>query len=107
MWETQQLEIKYEEYELKDINLNQLINITQTILQSITPPKLHQIEGTELKSENERWYSEGWCRLTASQCLNACRIGRLVLDGNPNADVRAFKFISCHIWGIDRELLQS
>ena len=54
MWETQ-LEIKYEDYGLKDINLDQLINITQTILQSITPPKLQQIEGTELQSKNERW----------------------------------------------------
>ena len=44
--------------------------------------------------------------MTASQCLSACRIGRLVLDGDPNADVRAFKFISSHIWGINREPFQ-
>ena len=45
--------------------------------------------------------------MTASQCLSACRIGRFVLDGDPNADVSAFKFISSHIRGIDREPFQS
>ena len=50
---------------------------------------------------------ERWCRLTALQYLNSCRIGRFVLGGNPNADFGAFKFISSHIWGIDHELFQS
>ena len=106
MWETQ-LEIKYEDYQLEDVNLDHLMNNTAAILQSLTPSKLKQIEGTDLQSANERWYCERWCRLTASQCLSACRIGRLVLDGDPNADVRAFKFISSHIWGINREPFQS
>ena len=106
MWETQ-LEIKYEDYQLEDVNLDHLMNNTAAILQSLTPSKLEQIEETDLQSANERWYCERWCRLTASQCLSACRIGRLVLDGDPNADVRAFKFISSHIWGINREPFQS
>ena len=106
MWETQ-LEIKYEDYQLEDVNLDDLMNNTAAILQSLTPSKLKQIEGTDLQSANERWYCERWCHLTASQCLSACRIGRLVLDGDPNADVRAFKFISSHIWGINREPFQS
>ena len=106
MWETQ-LEIKYEDYQLEDVNLDHLMNNTAAILQSLTPSKLKQIEGTDLQSANERWYCERWCHLTASQCLSACRIGRLVLDGDSNADVRAFKFISSHIWGIDCEPFQS
>ena len=106
MWETQ-LEIKYEDYQLEDVNLDHLMNNAAAILQSLTPSKLKQSEGTDLQSANERWYCERWCRLTASQCLSACRIGRLVLDGDPNADVRAFKFISLHIWGINREPFQS
>ena len=105
MWETQ-LEIKYEDYQLEDVNLDHLMNNTAAILQSLTPSKLKQIEGTDLQSANERWYCERWCRLTASQCLSACRIGRLVLDGDPNVDVRAFKFISSDIWGINREPFQ-
>ena len=83
------------------------MNSTAAILQSLTPSKLKQIEGTDLQGANERWYCKRWCRLTASQCLSACRIGRLVLDGDPNADVRDFKFISSHIWDIDRERFQS
>ena len=106
MWETQ-LEIKYEDYQLEDVNLDHLMNNTAAILQSLTPSKLKQIEGTDLQSANERRYCERWCRLTASQCPSACRIGRLVLDGDPNVDVRAFKFILSHIWGIDREPFQS
>ena len=102
MWETQ-LEIKYEDYQLEDVNLDHLMNNTAPIFQSLTPSKLKQIEGTDLQSANERWYYERWCRLTVSQCLSTCRIGRFVLDGDPNADVRAFKFISSHIWGIVRK----
>ena len=79
MWETQ-LEIKYEDYQLEDVNLDHLMNNTAAILDI-------QIEGTDLQSVNKRWYCERWCRLTASQCLSACRIGRHVLDGDPNADV--------------------
>ena len=45
MWETQ-LEIKYEDYQLEDVNLDHLMNNTAAILQSLTPSKLKQIEGT-------------------------------------------------------------
>ena len=88
MWETQ-LEIKYEDYQLEDVNLDHLMNNTAAILQSLTPSKLKQIEGTDLQSANERWYCERLCRLTASQCLTACRIGRLVLDGDLESEPKA------------------
>ena len=65
MWETQ-LEIKYKDYQLEDVNLDHLMNNTAAILQSLTPSKLKQIEGTDLQSANERWYCERWCHLTAS-----------------------------------------
>ena len=53
MWETQ-LEIKYEDYQLEDVNLDHLMNNTAAILQSLTPSKLKQIEGTNLQSANKR-----------------------------------------------------
>ena len=63
--------------------------------------------GTEQQSGSEKWFSEGWLHLTASKCLTACRIGKLTVQGKPNASVRAFKFISANIWGIDHEPFQS
>ena len=99
--------MKYEDYDFKDIDASSLMNKTSVILQSLTPPKLQQMEGTENQSCSERWQSERWCRLTASQCLNACRLGQLVLDKNPSADVRAFKFISSHVWGINCKQFQT
>ena len=78
MWETQ-LEMKYKDYDFKDIDASSLMNKTSVMLQSTTPPKLQQMEGTRNQSCSERWHSERWCRLTASQCLNACRLGQLVL----------------------------
>ena len=106
MWETQ-LEMKYEDYEFKNIDASGLMNRASVILQSLTPPKLQQMEGTENQSCSEIWHSERWCHLTASQRLNACRLGQLVFDKNPSADVRAFKFISSYVWGINREQFQT
>ena len=54
MWETQ-LEIKYEDYQLEDVNLDHLMNNTAAILQSLTSSKLKQMEGTDLQSANESW----------------------------------------------------
>ena len=45
--------------------------------------------------------------MTASKCLTSCRIGKLIVEGKANASVRAFKFISTNIWGIDPEPFQS
>ena len=59
------------------------------------------MEGTEQESGSEKWYNERWLLLTASKSLTTCRIGK------PNASVKAFKFISNNIWGIDREPFQS
>ena len=106
MWETQ-LEIRYEDYEVADIDVSQLMDRTLIIENNITPSVLKQLEGTEQQSASEKWFKERWLRLTASKCLTSCRIGKLIVEGKANASVRAFKFISTNIWGIDREPFQS
>ena len=106
MWETQ-LEIRYEDYEVADIDISQLMDRTLIIENNITPSVLKQLEGTEQQSASEKWFMERWLRLTASKCLTSCRIGKLIVEGKANASVRAFKFISTNIWGIEREPFQS
>ena len=60
-----------------------------------------QIPGTEGQSQSQKWFQERWLRLTASKCLNAFRIGRLITSEAPNAAVRVSKFIRTNIWKID------
>ena len=60
-----------------------------------------QIPGTEGQSQSQKWFQERWLRLTASKCLSAFRIGRLITSEAPSAAVRAFKFIRTNIWKID------
>ena len=106
MWETQ-LEMSYEDYELGDVDISQLMGRALQIESNITPLVLKQVEGTEQQSGSEKWYSERWLPLTAAKCLTACRMGKLIVQGKPNAGVIAFKFILANIWGIDREPFQS
>ena len=104
MWETQ-LKITYENYDLGDPStLHQKVNI---LCENLTTAHLMEIPGTEGQSNSERWFSERWCRLTASKCLPAYRLGKLIVEKNPNAPVDVFKFISHNIWGIDSEPFQS
>ena len=95
-WETQ-LEMKYDNYfkdDFKETDASSLMNKRSVILQSLTPPKLQQMEGTENQSSSERW-------------LYARRLGQLVIDKNPSSDARAFKFTSSYVWGINRESFQT
>ena len=104
MWETQ-LKITYENYDLGDPStLHQKVNIP---CENLTTAHLMEIPGTEGQSNSEQWFSERWCRLTASKCLPAYRLGKLIVEKNPNAPVDVFKFISHNIWGIDSEPFQS
>ena len=100
-----QLKITYENYDLGDPStLHQKVNI---MCENLTTAHLMEIPGTEGQSNSERWFSERWCCLTASKCLPAYRLGKLIVEKNPNAPVYVFKFISHNIWGIDSKPFQS
>ena len=102
MWETQ-LQIAYQDYayDISDIDVSKMSEKINILLENLTPPKLMQISGTEGQSQSQKWFQERWLRLTASKCLSAVRIGRLIRSETPNAAVRAFKFIRTNIWKID------
>ena len=69
MWETQ-LEIRYEDYEVADIDVSQLMDRKDSHHRNnITLSVLKQLEGTEQQSASEKWFKERWLRLTASKCL--------------------------------------
>ena len=105
MWETR-IEMSYKNYELGDKDISLLMSRALQIESNITPSILKQVEGTEQQSGSEKWYNERWLGLNSSKCLTACRIGKLIVQGKPDASVSAFKFISANIWGIDREPFQ-
>ena len=106
MWETQ-LQIAYQDYDISDIDVSKMSEKINILLENLTPPKLMQISGTEGQSQSQKWFQERWLRLTASKCLSAFRIGRLIRSETPNAAVRAFKFIRTNIWKIDIVLIQT
>ena len=45
--------------------------------------------------------------MTASECLSAFKIGRMILQSQPNVALEAFKFICKSIWKIDAEPFQT
>ena len=100
MWETQ-LQIAYQDYDISDTDVSKMSEKINILLENLTPPKLMQISGTEGQSQSQKWFQERWFRLTASKCLSAFRVGRLIRSEAPNAAVRAFKFIRTNIWKID------
>ena len=53
------------------------------------------------QSKSERWFCERWCRLTASRCLGAFKVGKLVSESQPNAAIEANKFIANQICALD------
>lgn len=99
MWETQ-LQFTYKDYNLERERL-------EVLLEKVTAEHLMEIPGTEQQSRSEKWFSERWPRLTASKCLSAFKVGKLVTDCQPNAAVEANKFIFSHIWGLESEHFQS
>ena len=74
---------------------------------NLTPSKLMEIPGTQGQSTSEQWFSERWCRLTASKCFPTFKVGKLIVEAEPNAASEAHKFISRDIWGIDVMPFQS
>ena len=59
------------------------------------------------QSKSERWFCERWCRLTASRCLGAFKVGKLVSESQPNAAIEANKFIANQIWGLGSDHFQT
>ena len=106
MWETQ-LKITYHEYDLTRDQSELLSEKVTVLLENIKPEVCSEVEGTQQQSLCDKWFSERWFRVTASKCLPAFKIGRLLLDSQPNVAVEAFKFISKSIWGLDSEPLQT
>ena len=47
---------------------------------NLTPDSLSEVEGTKGQNESQKWYSEGWPRITASTCLDAYRAGKKVME---------------------------
>ena len=106
MWESQ-IRLTYEDYELCDVDVNNSNDKVNILVESLKPTELMQILGAEEQSKSQEWFSQRWKRLTASKCLAACRVGRLIISGAPNAALRAFKFIKDSIWKIYHSLWQS
>ena len=60
MWETQ-LVIRYEDYEVADIDVSQLMDRTLIIENNITPSVLKQLEGTEQQSASKNGLRKDGC----------------------------------------------
>ena len=78
-----------------------LLEHVNALHENLKPEALKEIPGTQEQSKSEKWFSERWCRLTASKCLSAFNVGKLVSESQPNAAVKASKFIFTYIWGLE------
>ena len=106
MWETQ-LKMTYNDYNLECDRERVLLEQVSALHKNLKPEALMQIPGTEEQSKSEKWFSERWCRLTASKCLSAFKVGKHVVESQPNAAVEASKFICSNIWRLESEHFQS
>ena len=100
MWETL-IEMTYDDYSLDAENENILKEKIKQLLENLTPPRTQEMPHTQNQSECEDWSSQRFWRLTASNCLTACRIGKLVRDGSKDAAIRAYNFIYSNIWKME------
>ena len=66
-----------------------------------------EIPETQQRSKCDKWFSEQWCRLRASKCLSAVKVGRLVTECQQNASVEASNVILSHIWALESEHFQT
>lgn len=106
MWETQ-LQFTYKDYNLERERAEVLLEKVSALHENLKPEGVMEIPGTEQQSRSEKWFSERWRRLTASKCLSAFKVGKLVTGCQPNAAVEANKFIFSHLWGLESEHFQS
>ena len=106
MWETQ-LQFTYKDLNLERERVEVLLEKVSALHENLKPEDLMEIPGTEQQSRaeqsrSEKWFSERW--QTASKCLSAFKVGKLVTDCQPNAAVEANKFIFSHIWGLESNI---
>lgn len=106
MWETQ-LRMTYNNYKLEGDRNRVLLEQVSALHENLKPEALMQIPGTQEQSKSEKWFLERWCRLTASKCLSAFKVGKLVVECQPNAAVEASEFIFSNIWRLESEHFQS
>jgi hypothetical protein len=100
MWEVQ-LKISYNDYQLEYVSLLQAK--IMSLIKNLSPQSVSQIVNTTEQSQSEKWHSERRLRLTASKCLSAYRVGKLIIEGANNAAFRAMKYISSNLWKQDGE----
>lgn len=102
MWETV-LEYSYKDYNFDDEKQQLLIENVCQLKANLTPEKTQEIQGTREQSSSDQWFCERFWRLTASKCLDACRIAKLIRNNDKNAAVKAMKFINSNVWKMDPE----
>lgn len=98
-WKTQ-LKFTYNDYSLDCERSRVLFERVTALYNNLKPEALLEMQGTQEQSKSEKCFSERWCRLTASKCLSAFQIGKLVSESQPNAAVEAQKFIFTNVWGL-------
>ena len=55
-WETQ-LQLSYDDYELSNMDMNNVNKQIKILIENLTPPQLTQIPGTEEQSKSHLWFS--------------------------------------------------
>ena len=100
MWETL-IETSYDDYSLGIENENILQEKIKILEKNLTPPETQEMPGTLNQSESEEWFTQKFWRLTASNCLAASRMCKLVSNGDKDAGIRSYKFIYSHVWKME------
>ena len=99
MWETQ-LNFTYNDYSLDCERSRVLFEKVSALHNNLKPEASLEMQETQEQSKSEKWFSERWCSLTASKCLSAFQIGKLVYESLTNAAVEGRKFILTKIWDL-------
>ena len=100
MWETQ-LQMTYDDYSLEEDRLEDLRRKLTILEENLKHATLMEIPATREQSFSEEWHNQRFRRLTASNCLSACKIGELVYKESPVAAARAHNFVKSNVWQLD------
>ena len=90
MWETQ-LQFTNSDYALDCERKEVLLEQVKLLYNNLRPEAIMEMPATQKQSKSERWFCERWCRLTASRCPGAFKVGKLVSECQPNAAIEANK----------------
>ena len=74
-----------------------LLEQAKLLYNNLRPEAIMEMTATQKQSKSERWFCERWCRLTASRCPGAFKVGKLVSECQSNAAIEANKFIANQI----------